>query len=279
MANKVQEIVLEKIITALKAGVVPWSCPWGVKNAFNAITKREYTGINYLLLNACGRGVSWLTAKQIIKLGGNFKGVKSELVTFYSIIKKKAKSVEDEATSFWLLKYYNLFPVSEITGLPEKYYEQETPIVNDFDPIEKADEVVQAYLEVTGVTLDHDGRVKAYYAPATDSIHLPLRQSFKSAPHYYATVFHELVHSTRKRLSIEDSYAGEELRAEIGSAMILASVGIDHSETIENCAGYCASWARALEGETGQLIIGASSKAQKGVDMILDPVLTEVEVV
>lgn len=66
----------------------------------------------------------------------------------------------------------------------------------------------------------------AYYAPDTDSIHLPNRDRFSSGANYYAFLLHELGHWTghQSRLNLalkhpfgSHGYAREELRAEIAS--------------------------------------------------------------
>ena len=94
---KVHEKVTEKILEALKEGHIPWIRPWNAKFEFNAISGKEYRGINQLLLGITGRGSGWMTPKQAIKLGGDFKGVKSEWITFYARVKGKKKSGEEEA--------------------------------------------------------------------------------------------------------------------------------------------------------------------------------------
>ena len=67
---------------------------------------------------------------------------------------------------------------------------------------------------------------------------MPPRSSFNSSEGYYATIFHELTHSTGHpsrvgREGIEtlngfgsDSYSREELIAEMGSAMLCGVTGI-----------------------------------------------------
>jgi antirestriction protein ArdC len=49
----------------------------------------------------------------------------------------------------------------------------------------------QTHVHLTGET-----KHRAYYRPGTDSVHMPVRSRFVDAPHYYSTLFHELVHST-----------------------------------------------------------------------------------
>ena len=77
-------------------------------------------------------------------------------------------------------------------------------------------------------------------AGGTDHVQLPNREYFADAPGFYGTALHELIHWTggEKRLNRpklmqsksfgDDSYAAEEMRAEIGSMIIAAEQGILH---------------------------------------------------
>lgn len=266
---KVHENILEKILKALDEGHVPWIRPWNAKFDFNAISKKEYRGINQILLSLTGRGSGWMTPKQAIQLGGDFKGVKTEWVTFYARVKGKKKSGEENEPEYWLLRQYFVLPVKEIKGLPEKYYKMLEVETVEHEPVTEAEAIISAYLGRTGVMM-HFGGSKACYCPMTDEIYIPDRNTFKSIEEYYGTVFHELIHSTKKRVGIKDTYAGEELRAEMGSAMLLAKVGLDANAVIQNSAAYCNGWAEQIRGENVTLITSAASKAVSGVDLILE---------
>ncbi len=90
--------------------------------------------------------------------------------------------------------------------------------------------------------------VKAFYRPATDEIVLPERFRFADAANFYATGLHELNFTGRGQrpaASIvkkgnkfgSEAYAFEELIAELGSAFLMADLGI----TGEVQHGYIAS--------------------------------------
>lgn len=277
MANKVYDIVTEKILKALDNGVIPWSRPWQTLMPFNAFSNRPYSGINSILLDMANRGSGWLTAKRIIELGGNFKGVKGELVTLFAKVQRKKTADNPDPDPFLMLRYYTVFPVSEITGLPEKYYKKNEVTGVNHEPVAEAEAIIAGYLERTGVKL-HFGGERAYYTPSLDEIHVPARDRFVSVEEYYCTIFHELMHSTQKRCNILDTYAGNELRAEIGSAMLLAHIGLDHHAVIQNASAYCNSWASRIRDEKSTLIVGAASKAYAGVDFILGKVAVEEEI-
>jgi antirestriction protein ArdC len=67
----VYEIVTEKIIAQLEAGVAPWRKPWTCETPMNLISQKEYSGINPFLLAPQGYGSRyWLSFAQASRLGG-----------------------------------------------------------------------------------------------------------------------------------------------------------------------------------------------------------------
>jgi len=118
---------------------------------------------------------------------------------------------------------------------------------------------------------------KAYYSPEKDLINMPAMANFKSIDGMYATLFHEIVHSTghHSRLKrFEDSenvafgsasYSKEELVAEFGAAYLCGFSGIE--KTIENQAAYIAGWLSRLKSDS-TLLIQAAGKAQKAVNFL-----------
>jgi antirestriction protein ArdC len=117
---------------------------------------------------------------------------------------------------------------------------------------------------------------RAYYRPATDSVHMPARFRFVDASLYYSTIFHELVHSTRheSRLSRsfgasfgEDVYSKEELVAQTGAAFLCALVGVANDHTESNTTACIQNWIQQLEDDN-RLILQAGAAAQRAVDMI-----------
>ena len=102
-------------------------------------------------------------------------------------------------------------------------------------------------------------------------------ESFHDAEGYYATRFHETVHSTghASRLdrelaarSHEEAYSREELIAELGAAMLCGIAGIAPVR-LEQSAAYIASWLRALRDDK-RMVVSASQQAQRAVDYIRD---------
>jgi antirestriction protein ArdC len=88
--SSVYQIVTEKIIRQLESGVAPWRKPWTTGAPVNLVSKREYSGLNVILLASQGYGSPyWLTFNQAKALGGHVKqGEHSSLITFWKFDKK-----------------------------------------------------------------------------------------------------------------------------------------------------------------------------------------------
>tara|TARA_R110000751_G_scaffold12638_5_gene43355 strand:- start:39 stop:872 length:834 start_codon:yes stop_codon:yes gene_type:complete len=272
----VYEIVTEKICAELEKGVAPWNRPWvGGENApQNLRTRRPYSGINTLLLSISGyTSPFWLTYKQAAELGGHVrKGEKASTVVFFAKIESKTKTLKNgKPDTFGMLRYYNLFNVSQCDGLAAH-----VPVTakNEIPPLATAESVVAGYVGRPVIVTESS----AWYHPARDVVGMPPRETFISAEGYYSTLFHELVHSTghESRLARHDKktarasfgsevYSKEELVAEVGAAFLCADAGIDN--TIEQSAAYCASWLRALKNDE-KLIVSAASHAGKAARYI-----------
>ena len=160
----------------------------------------------------------------------------------------------------------SVFNAEQIDGLPP--LEIKSP---DWDRHERA----EAVLTVSGADIRHDQADRAFYRPATDRIHLPPRDSFKSADSYYATALHDLGHHSGHPCRLDRDlahpfgsvgYAKEELRAEIASLMIGDELGIGHDPGQH--AAYVKSWIQVLK-EDPKEILRASRDADKIAGYVL----------
>ena len=135
-------------------------------------------------------------------------------------------------------------------------------------------DAAEQYLAAVAATVIEGGN-RAYYRPATDSIHLPTLAQFDTAAHYYATRAHETIHWTGQadRLNRDltgrfgdDAYAAEELVAELGAAIACARLAIAPS-TRDDHAAYLAHWLRILR-EDARALVTVASKAQHALDYL-----------
>lgn len=274
--NKVYGIVTEKILEALDRGVVPWSRPWNLTGGHQNLKGRKYRGVNPLLLEVAAevKGYSqpyWGTFNQVKAHGGKVrKGEKGTLITFWKVYEKVNAETGEEEQRF-ILRYFNVFNVAQVEGL--NWTPPET-VRHDHDPLAEGERVIAGMPNAPKVEVKSSDR--AYYRPATDTVVLPQLEQYAVAADYYRVAFHELVHATghgsrldrdlTEAIMQRESYAAEELVAELGAAMLCGVAGIESD--IEQSAAYIAEWRKRLADDP-RLIVTAAGKAQKAADYIL----------
>ena len=273
----VYEMVTERIIKQLEQGTIPWQKPWtGVRSgAFNRVSKKPYSLINQAILEKPGE---YATFKQWKDLGGHIKkGAKAEMVVFWKIIdvEEKNDKGEIEKKKLPLLRYYNVFHISQVEGVEPLKEKLNTEI----EPIEEADRIIKEYVDREHITFKECISDKAFYRPMTDTVVVPLKEQFKNTNSFYQVAFHEITHSTgaQKRLDRDikelapfgsEIYSKEELVAELGSAFLINHLGIETEGTFQNSASYIESWLQVLRNDN-KFVVSALSKAEKAVNYIL----------
>lgn len=272
------EMITNLMIERLEAGVIPWHMPWKTSSglARNLISKRAYTGFNFIYLNSFGFERPWfLTFNQAKELGGNIrKGAKSYQVIFWKMLDVTKDGETDQIP---MLRYYRVFNVDDISGISEDKVPESNAHDHEFDSIGACDELVERWTDCPDI--DYNS-FRACYIPALDKVEVPNPRTFFVDEHYYATLFHELVHSTghKKRLGRHDKYPGiftdkheyskEELVAEMGASFLCAHTGIE-AAAIDNSVAYIQTWLKQLRSDN-KFVLQAASEAQKAVDYILN---------
>ncbi len=279
-AGSVYEQVTNRIMAALEAGVVPWRKPWHEHSEppCNAVSRRQYHGINLLLLGLSHyRDHRWLTYQQARELGGHVRlGEKASLAVFW---KKWEVENPDSSTGelrrdhIPLLRRYYLFNVQqcESLALPELTFNNRSHPQR----IEAAEALLR---NMPNPPRLHEGCKQACYYPLVDVVQMPPLEAFVSSDAYYATLFHELGHSTGhtsrlKRVGITEhptfgtiEYSREELVAELTSSFCCALIGLDNS-VIDDAASYIGGWLKRLKSDP-KVIVTAAGLAQRATDWI-----------
>lgn len=282
--NNVYQIVTDRILAELAKGVIPWRKPWVTANmdrgAYSLTTGKPYSLFNQMLLS---RPDAYVTFKQCAALGGKVKkGAKSEIVVFFKMTDSKTETIinpktgKKEPKKIPVLRYYNVFWVGDCENLnvePREFHE------SGLTPDEHAEQIVTHYEQRDGIKINRDGMTDdAYYNWALDYINVPSIGQFSNVSEYYSTLFHEMTHSTghadRLNRSIKNrfgnnSYAKEELVAEMGAAMLLNECNLDIDSTIKNSAAYIEHWRDHIAHDN-KLVVQAASKAAAAVDYIID---------
>ena len=274
----VYEIVTQRIIEKLEAGVAPWRKPWTGSNTLGAhasfVTRKPYRGINAFLTAVSGFECPyWLTFKQVKDMGGSvIAGAKATPIVYFN--KGEKENAEGEKSTYAFLRYYSAFNLEQTTGI--EYPKPEKVQGPEFQPIETAQAIVSATQLRSEIR--HAGG-QAYYSPRLDVITMPIPESFTSAQEYYSTLFHEMTHATghesRLARGLESvaafgtpDYSKEELVAEMGAAFLCAEAGIANA-TLDNSAAYLAGWIKVLKGNP-KLIVSAAAQGQKAAEYILN---------
>lgn len=269
------EIVLEsrkqlvdKIISMMqKDGFFDHADEWN-RNAFrphNPLSEAVYRGGNRirLMVAARERGYKdprWATFVQFRKKGyyprKGEKGILCEKWIF-----DKETTIEDESGRKIKIReplkqpkvaYFVVFNAEQIDGFPEYELpeEFETTRISTL-----ADELIAC----SECPVREEEQPRAYYAPQRDVIILPPRKIFKDEVSFAKTLLHEMGHSTGhpSRLGREmagkdnlESYAKEELRAEIGALFMGSDFGLPLSgEHYEDHSDYLKSWISVLSND------------------------------
>lgn len=293
------ELVAEQLVVAIENGVKggKWVRPWRISYNVNPVTGREFTGNNQLLLGLytmfaerevnetdhpkvkeaiallkqCGAPLSqyWATLKQWNTLGATVKaGQRGFGVVLGATGKRENKLGEEEFYVYY--KPYTIFNSVQVEGWtpPEEQPQPKT-----------SEEIVEAFRRIihTHGIVVNEGSDEAYYHPRKDEITMPPIASFVSEDAYYSVLAHEAIHWTGHSSRLDrfvtprttESYAFEELVAELGGTMLGGSLGMDVASD-SNVLAYLAGWAKHLREDktAGRRALSLAGKAvrylQKG---------------
>ena len=291
-----RKAIIDQVLNNLENGDGLWHQGWFVRTPESAITGKKYHGMNsfYLTMVSMARGYSdyrWLTYKQMSDKGWKFKENEngeslgkgaSVPIEFYELRDKETKKPFDrssldgmtreereeyiEKNVFPVRKYYRVFNGSVIDGIPEM---DKTSV--DTKGLNDRAEAVIDYWDKFEACIFYGGN-QAVYVPERDEIHVPDRASFFNMNEFYATLLHEMGHSTghEKRLNRDirntfgsEKYAIEELRAEIASLFLEQDLEIPvNKKHIENNSRYIKNWFDAIS-EDPNVLFTAITDADK----------------
>ena len=271
------------------------------RNLLKALQGKDqfYNGINNLKLtftaNRLGfKDSRWATFKQAQEAGAKIKkGAKGVHIEFWQYAKpimevnpktgkKEQVYVIDEETGkkvpayaeleHPIVKSYVVFNVEQMEGIaPEKITRMSH---------EETNEAMENMIKNSEAPVIFDQISTNYYEPSSDTIHVIPKEHFKSSDAFYATVSHEIAHSTgsEKRLNRvtlttpssfgSEIYAKEELRAELTSMFLAQKYSINFDKShYENHTAYLQRWAKVLENNPNE-IFKAASEAEKAMRYI-----------
>lgn len=281
--------IVEKVVEDMKRNGLRWSEPYlPTLSPTNPCTGTVYRGANraHLGLVAAIRGFEdsrWATFKQISDAGWKVKkGAKSAVIEKW---KRFARYEEDKDTGEKhvaavyprLVGYWRVFNAAEIDGIP--------PMTRpERDESERCSLVADAMIASSRSPVVESGLYlgSAGYSPGGDKILIAPRSTFTSDEGFTRVLLHEMTHSTGHPSALaremdtsfgSESYAQEELVAEMGSLFLSADLGLQglemEGEFYDQHVCYLQSWLKALENDPSCLF-KAASKAEKADAFIME---------
>lgn len=276
--TEVTSIIVKSLEEGQASGA--WEMPWHGFSSMpqNAVTKKQYRGVNVPLLWICQqqRGFAsgcWATYRQWQAAGAQVrKGEKGTPIVFWKTIDIEPQGEDAEAETRMFARHSTVFNAAQVDGFVPPQVEKPDAVTLQRD--------CQTFVAGTGASVMH-GDFNACYRPKDDKILMPRTSLFRdtkassATENYYSTLCHELTHWTgaKHRLDRESckrygdsAYAFEELIAELGSAMLCTSLGATPAPRDDH-AQYIKGWLEALNGDK-RFIFSAASQAQKAVDYL-----------
>jgi len=251
----------------------------------NPLTQNPYQGVNILNLwfNQAAKSFQsnqWATFKQWKELGANVKkGEKGTGIIFYKTLLKEEENTQGqtEEKRVPMARRYTVFNADQVTDYDITLIEgHQDDLVKPLDLIDTFTKHTKADIRVQGTS--------AFYSPEHDHITMPHTHNFKdtsfasATEHYYNTLLHEMTHWTgaKHRLDREginpekpdtkQSYAFEELIAELGAAFLCAQFNILQTHPHEH-AVYIKNWLAALKNDK-KWIFKAAAQANKAAEYL-----------
>ena len=288
MATDVYATITNHIVEAIRAGTKTYDMPWHrdiIANGRprNALTKKPYAGVNILSLWSAATRKDydtneWATYNQWVELGAQVqRKEKGTISVFYKRYQREdvdPESKEPVRRETYVARASWLFNAAQVAG-----YDVPRP--------ERANLVTvlgnaQSFVDNLQADIRHSGQ-RAFYDPQHDYVQMPEQSRFRNtdtgtaSEHYYAILFHELTHWSGhpSRLARDlsgrfggQSYALEELVAELGAAFLCADTHVSNSPRDDH-ASYVDNWLQVLERDH-KAVFTASSKAGQAAEFLHD---------
>jgi antirestriction protein ArdC len=269
--------VTNAIIHAIEQGVTTCEMPWhrraGSGLPYNPVTNKTYHGINTVSLWIDGQlggyaSPYWASYRQWQSLGAQVRsGEHGSLIVFYKVIgpDPAQDDVEETTAKRAVIRYSFVFNSEQVEGWS---CPRAAPADVDIGTLSNVEEFVTSLR--SRIRYGSDG---ASYSPVTDRILMPHRNDFRDTAAgnalegFYAVLLHEHIHWSGhpSRLNRDlsgrfetNTYAMEELVAELGAAFLCASLGISTYPRTDH-ASYIANWLRVLKEQKTAIFAAASA--------------------
>ena len=221
-------------------------------------TGRPYRGSNQLSLQCSAakhrfKSKWWGTYNQVAFNDASVrKGERGTKVVLWRPIKRSRinKNGDDTEDRFLVVREFVVFNCEQTTALNQFRVGHTMPNGDVDARYEHADEVIAA----TGAVINYGGN-RAFYPPSDDTITMPFGHQFESPEAIYETLLHECVHWGVTRTDFardnkKQTYAFEELVAELGSCFLMGELSMSTTENLDNHASYVKHWLSAMANDS-----------------------------
>lgn len=278
--------VTNKLLELIERGTVPWHQSWHNIGYQNLISKKPYSGINPILcqIDCLYYGYSspyYIGKAQCSQKGWKIKqGSKANWLRWggskiisEQITDEQGQTQEREKfiRSFKWLMVFNTEAIDDSQS-ESKIADLLPQLAQEFDPVK--DVKIESFIANLNVDIKYGGN-QASHNFTTGQIQMPYQGQFTSKDVFWATLFHELVHSTAKKF--QRPYTGdkdnpvyhrEELVADLGAAFLGNHFGLVSTE-LEHHATYLEHYWSLLNSDT-KTFFNAVYEAQKAAHFLLD---------
>jgi antirestriction protein ArdC len=275
-ADQIVQIIIKKIEDGIDN---KWQMPWHNRDFRFPINTDgyEYQGLNcfWLWMVKDMRGYTsnqWGTYNQWKQIGGDVGGQSATAYNQY-ILQPRIGTDDDDNVFIKGFKTWAVFNRDQVKGLPKLESEQSFVTKEMITNKSIKQQCINWFANIPATI--HTGHNKACYVPSKDEIRMPDFDTFKTDIDYYSVLAHEIIHWTgadqrlNRKLSQErQSYAFEELVAELGSALIAANLKIQSKPT-DNTTAYLKGWLQAVKKKP-KTLWDAMSLAKHAVSFLND---------
>ncbi|NJL51031.1 MAG: DUF1738 domain-containing protein [Hydrococcus sp. SU_1_0] len=203
--------VTNKLLELIERGIVPWHQSWHNIGYQNLISKKPYSGINPILcqIDCLYYGYSspyYIGKAQCSQKGWKIKqGSKANWLRWggskiisEQITDEQGQTQEREKfiRSFKWLMVFNTEAIDDSQS-ESKIADLLPQLAQELDPVK--DVKIESFIANLNVDIKYGGN-QASHNFTTGQIQMPYQGQFTSKDVFWATLFHELVHSTAKKL-------------------------------------------------------------------------------
>lgn len=304
---------IDALVKLMERDGLAYVCEWSkggkanILDPYNPITGTHYRGANLanLAIQCMEAGITdnrFATAHEAQKMGWTipddarqFMVEKCKRFTFPLTDKDGNPELDNDGNQKVIsyvrpVSYWWVYNYSDLEGTPDL---PDAPKLRDVDDDEPEIKLIDALKESSRCIVAERKSDGAYYSPMIDKITIPRREQFSSSQAMLRTLAHEMGHSTSHPSACNrpigekfgsESYAFEELVAELTSVFVLSYAGADivpedsdNDEAMqrrhENHAAYLKSWLGKFKSDTTYLF-RAATKASAAADYIIDRLVT-----